>query len=116
MASQQLYLGSPISTTQIALSAGFSYNNYENIVIYLYSNNVKTVKLSTVAKTGYLPLTIVSATELKIEVPGNVTKNMGRGEIRFEVFYDEADPMEDLLGGTEFGIELVDNRIKQEVL
>lgn len=114
--SKKLYIGSPISTVIVATTAGFSFNDYENTIVYLYSNNAKTVKLSVLPKTGYLPITIVNDTQLKIDVQGNITKKMGRGEIRFEVFHDDSNPMENLLGGTLFGIELVDNQIKQEVI
>jgi len=115
MASKQLYLGSPIESTLVATTVGFSFNDYINIFIYLYTGG-KVIKMSVLEKDGYLPLTIISDTQMKIEVAGNITKTMVKGEIMFEMFDDNMNPMDDLLGGTLFGIEMVDNKIKAEVL
>ena len=112
---KKVYLGSPIQKMLFATTEDFSFNAFENIIVYLYSSNAKTVKMSVQPIEGYLPLTIVSDTELKIEVPGTVTKFMGVGEITLEIYHDSDNDMNNLLGGSSFGTELVSNRIKMEV-
>lgn len=112
---KEVYLGAPIQKMIVAKTEGFSFNAFENIFVYLYSSNAKTVKMSVLPIDGYLPLTIVSDTELKIEVPGEITKTMGIGEIKIEFFHDSDNDMSNLLGGSMFGTELINNKIKSEV-
>ena len=108
-------LGNPINTTIVAQDPAFDWNAYDNIIVYLIGKQ-KTLKMSVVDKAGYLPLIIVSASTLKIEVEGKYAKTLGLGEVYLNVFYDNADVQKEIIKSTPFGIEYINNSIKYEVV
>ena len=110
-----VYLGSPIKKMLVAITDGFSFADYEDVIVYLHTNNSKTIKMSLVPKDGYLPLILHSDTEIIVQLEGKDTKSMGVGEITFELYVVNDDKMKNVIGVTNMGIELSNNKIKAEV-
>lgn len=115
MVSQNIDLGNPINTTIVSGDAGFDWNAFDNVIVYLIGT-VKTLKLSVVAKAGYLPLTISDTLTLLIEVGGANAKQLGRGEVTFNIFIDKDNIQQEIVKSTLFGINYIDNSIKSEIV
>jgi len=108
-------LGNPINTTIVAQSVNFNWSAYDNVIVYLIGK-FKTIKMSVVAKTGYLPLTIQSASTLLIEVKGKDAKTLGLGEVNFNVWIDSNSVQNEVVAVTPFGINYTNNQIQNEIV
>ena len=102
-------LGTPINNI-ISPKAGqeaFSFNDYENVFLYLFTSIAPIIKMSVLPKTGYLPLIIESDTQLRVKVLGSETKKLSVGKLYFELRFDDADPYLDKADSNEYGYEMV---------
>jgi hypothetical protein len=112
---ENIPLGNPINTTIVAQSVDFDWSDYDNVIVYLIGK-FKTLKMSVVAKTGYLPLTIQSASTLLIEIKGKDAKTLGLGEVLVNIWIDSADVQSEIVATTPFGINYTNNQIQSEIV
>lgn len=113
--SQEYDLGNPINSTIVAQDQNFNWNDYDNVVVYLIGK-VSKLKLSVIAKEGYLPLTIQDAQTLLIEVPGKTAKTLGKGDVKLNIWVDSENVQQEIVKSTLFGINYIDNEIKSEIV
>lgn len=115
MASENIPLGNPINTTIVSTDVAFDWGAYDNIMVYIIGK-LKTLKMSVVPKTGYLPLTIESPSTLAITIKGKDAKTLGLGEVNFNVWYDSANVQSEIIAVTPFGINYTTNPIQNEIV
>jgi hypothetical protein len=108
-------LGNPINSLITTADANFKFSDYENVIIYLIGS-MKKIKMSVLPREGYLPLTVVGDKAIAIKLTGAVAKTLGRGDLKFDIYFQKADEQGEVVKSLPFHITLVDNSIKSEII
>ena len=83
----------PISELTISDSSGIiDITTLDQVIVYAVSKYKKVIaKMAYPAKSGYITMTLTDSTKLSFTIPGSMTKMADNGDIRIQVYQEDAD-------------------------